>query len=213
MKLRACTARATALVVLMGLAAAPAAAADPVEMLREAVAARLLLMDDVARFKWNAELPIADPQREAALLQRMTASAVALGLPEDYARRVLAAQMEASRAIQGALFDRWRAARQGRFDEVPDLATVQRPAIDRATTALLEALAGARCELDDAEARRMFEAAPAGLDNQAVAWAIATAPLFTTSPCDIQVHSPEASRSTRASRSAAASPDTTTWMP
>ena len=140
-------------------------------------------MDDVARFKWNAKLPIADPQREAALLERSTASAVALGLPEDYARRVLAAQIEASRAIQAALFDRWHAARQGGFDDVPDLATVQRPAIDRATTALLEALAGARCELDDVNARHVFAAVPTELDDQPDAWAIASAPLFTTSPC------------------------------
>jgi chorismate mutase len=182
LKLRAWLARATALAVLISLAAVPAAAADPMEALRDAVAARLLLMDDVARFKWNAKLPITDPRREAALLERSTASAVALGLPEDYARRVLAAQIEASRTIQAALLDRWRKADQGKFRDVPDLATVQRPAIDRATATFLEALAAAQCDLADPDAKALLET-PSAVAGQAGAWAIATAPLFTTSPC------------------------------
>jgi len=160
-----------------------AVAGDSTAALRHAISARLLLMEDVARFKWNSKLTISDPEREGVLLERTTATAVSLGLPEDYARRVLAAQFEASRSIQSALFDRWGAAHHDVFADVPDLPAVHRPAIDRATTALLESLARARCELDRAEARAAFQATPEALADHSFAWSIATSAIFTTTPC------------------------------
>jgi len=159
------------------------AGSDPIAELRDAVAARLLLMQDVARFKWNAQLPIADPAREAALLEKVTHAAVDLGVPEDYARSVVAAQMQASRAIQVVLFERWRTQQHGAFPDVPDLATVQRPRIDRATTRLLQALAHARCALNDDAVRRRLTAVPTQLDGFSAAWHVATAALFATTAC------------------------------
>src|SRR4029077_4859677 len=114
--------------------------------LKDAIAARLLLMNDVARYKWNAELPVLDTAREAALLERTTDSAAAIGVPRDYARRVVAAQIAASREVQQTAIDRWRAERHGTFSDVPDLVTVQRPAIERATAALLTHLLDAMCK-------------------------------------------------------------------
>jgi chorismate mutase-like protein len=159
------------------------AAATPVTDLRDAVAARLLLMEEVARYKWNAQLPITAPEREAALLDRATAAAVEIDIPGDYARQVIAAQIEASRTMQAALFESWQAAHDGPFGDVPDLTTVQRPRIDRATTQLLHALARARCTLQTDDARRRLSAAPAPLARFTAAWQIATAALFSPTAC------------------------------
>jgi cyclohexadienyl dehydratase len=173
-----------AIVLLFVTAAASSfASADPIDALRDAIAPRLALMEEVAQYKWNAGLPIADPDRESALLERATAAAVAIGLPEDYARRALAAQIEASRALQMALFDRWRATGQTPFDGVSDLASVQRPRIDAATTHLLEALESARCRLHSTDARAKLGDPPAAFATESTVWSIATAVLFTAPTC------------------------------
>jgi chorismate mutase-like protein len=154
------------------------AAANPLAGLESAIAARLLLMDDVARYKWNHELAIADPEREAALLDRATAEAVAIGLPEAYARRVLAAQIDASRALQTELVTTWRQRQQPVFVAVPDLAGVQRPAIDAATLRLLEALHTSLCALADDEARAALKTTPPAFDHHLSVWTIATDALW-----------------------------------
>lgn len=154
------------------------AAADPLAGLEDAIAARLLLMDDVARYKWNHELAIADAGREAALLDRATAEAVALGLPEAYARRVLTAQIDASRTLQMELITTWRERHQPVFVGVPDLAGVQRPAIDAATQQLLEQLRASLCALAHDEARAELTTPPRSLDQHRTVWTIATDALW-----------------------------------
>lgn len=104
------------------------------------VLARLELMHDVARWKWNERKPIDDPEREAALLKRIVAQATARGIGADQARAFFEDQFAAAKIIQRADFDEWTQAARGPFENVPDLATVQRPRIDAATEALLDAL-------------------------------------------------------------------------
>jgi chorismate mutase len=145
--------------------------------LKDAIAARLLLADDVARYKWNHAQPVADPAREAIVLERTTSAAVALGIPYNYAQRVVAAQIAASRARQDALIASWRREGAAAFGDVPDLATAQRPALDRATTELLVQLKGALCALDDA-ARRTLDVPPQSFDESAHEWSIATDALW-----------------------------------
>src|SRR5262249_33478559 len=140
--------------------------------LREAIATRLLLADDVARYKWNHDLPVFDAQREAVVIEHTTAAAVALGIPHDYAERVVAAQIAASRDRQQASIDRWRGERHPAFADVPDLATAQRPALDRATTELLAQLSAAKCELDSA-AHGALDAPPTSLADSVHAWSTA----------------------------------------
>jgi len=135
-------------------------------------------MDDVARYKWNHDLPIADAERETALLDRATAEAVALGLPEAYARRVLAAQIDASRALQTELITAWRQQQQPAFEAVPDLFSAQRPAIDAATQRLIEQLNASLCALTRDEGRSEMETPPASFEGHRTAWAIATAALW-----------------------------------
>ena len=154
------------------------ASTEAVAALQDAIAARLQLMDDVARYKWNHGLPVLDAAREAALLDRTTAEAVARGIPETYARRVVAAQIAASRARQEELLQRWQdAAPPPTFADVPDLAREQRPAIDAATAALLTRLRTAMCSLDDT-ARTALAAPPQSFDGSTRVWATAVDPLW-----------------------------------
>lgn len=168
--------RSSVLVLLAVVLAGPvsAASSDPVADLRDAIAARLLLMQDVARYKWNAQLPIEDAAREKTLIERATADAVAMDMCAAYARDVIAAQVSASRALQTEWFARWRAAGQGTFTGVPELATTQRSAIDAATNALLKALVEARFELDSPDAIAPLDTPPQSLAREANAWSIAT---------------------------------------
>ena len=161
------------------------ATASPLDDLASAIAARLALMDDVARYKWNHSLPIVDEQREAKLVDSATDQAVTLGVPADYARRVVVAQIEASRTRQTELTTLWQAQHQAAFDGVPDLATAQRPAIDAATTNLLRRLRAAMCELDSAAAHAVFANPPAGLEGAKSAWSTATAALWPAPDCHL----------------------------
>ena len=102
---------------------------------------RLRLMHDVARGKWNEKKPIDDPAREAAVLEGVLLKASGLGLDLEYARPFFEDQFTAAKIVQRADFELWKGEGRGRFDEVPDLAGAQRPRIDAATDALLDALA------------------------------------------------------------------------
>jgi len=161
------------------------ATASPLDDLASAIAGRLSLMDDVARYKWNHSLPIVDEQREAKLVDSATAQAVTLGVPADYARRVVVAQIEASRTRQTELTTLWQAQHQAAFDGVPDLATAQRPAIDAATTNLLRRLRAAMCELDSAAAHAVFADPPTGLEGAKSAWSAATTALWPAPDCHL----------------------------
>jgi hypothetical protein len=91
---------------------------------------------------------------------------------------VLAAQIDASRTLQMELVTAWRQQQQGVFEAVPDLAGVQRPAIDAATQRLLEQLHASLCALAHDNARSALKTPPASFDQHPTAWAIATDALW-----------------------------------
>jgi chorismate mutase-like protein len=161
--------------------AGAAVRADPVAELADAIAARLALMDDVARYKWNHEQRVADPERESAVLDRVTTDAVALGVPQDYAHRVVGAQIDAARMRQVQLFAVWRTQPRTPFPNVPDLATVQRPAIDAATRSLITRLRASMCELDSTQAHAALERPPQSM--RADVWSLAVAALWPAPAC------------------------------
>jgi chorismate mutase len=115
---------------------------------------RLLVMHDVARWKWNTGQPVVDAEREKQFLDSLAGPAAAHGLDPASVREFFVAQIEAARMIQQADFQKWQAAKQGSFDYVPDLKTELRPRIDQLTPALLSALARARPYLQEEEGRR-----------------------------------------------------------
>lgn len=102
---------------------------------------RLRLMHDVARWKWNHEKPIADPDRERRLLDDVADQGTRSGLPTEFATRAFQGQFEVAKRIQEADFAQWKGANEGEFEDVPDLATVTRPRIDALSSEILRTLA------------------------------------------------------------------------
>jgi chorismate mutase-like protein len=150
------------------------------ETLRSLIDARLLLGEDVARYKWNTHGAIEDPPREARVIESVLPQAVALGLPADRATAFFRAQIEASKILQHELFARWQREGQGHFDGVPDLAGATRARFDQLTPRLLHALADNAAILADparhAEVTAVLGALDAGRISAAAA-AAATTPL------------------------------------
>jgi chorismate mutase-like protein len=150
------------------------------ETLRSLIDARLLLGEDVARYKWNTHGAIEDPPREARVIESVLPQAVALGLPAGRATAFFRAQIEASKILQHELFARWQREGQGHFDGVPDLAGATRARFDQLTPRLLHALADNAAILADparhAEVTAVLGALDAGRISAAAA-AAATTPL------------------------------------
>jgi chorismate mutase-like protein len=106
--------------------------ADPRMQLALLADARLAVVVDVARWKWNRNAPIEDRAREQRLLD---------GLPAE-ARGFFAAQIAAAKQLQQDLFSRWRAAGHERSPAERDLNEVLRPQIDQINARMLALLAG-----------------------------------------------------------------------
>jgi chorismate mutase len=101
------------------------------------LSARLRVMHDVARWKWHANRPIEDPEREEKLLADMEQRAGELKLDRKQVRALFAAQLTASKLVQQADFERWKATAPPPQDG-PDLQRDLRPQIDQLNRDLLE---------------------------------------------------------------------------
>ncbi|HUY87891.1 MAG TPA: gamma subclass chorismate mutase AroQ [Pirellulales bacterium] len=135
-------------------APAPAAAADALlELMRE----RLLVMHDVARWKWNAKRPIADPQREQALLAELGRRGADYGLAPAEVRSFMRAQIEAGKLVQEADWRQWEAEGRETFADAPDLQAELRPKIDRLSEQLLATYAKLLPQLAEPSAREQFK--------------------------------------------------------
>ncbi len=101
---------------------------------------RLTLMHDVARWKWNANQPIAAPQRERELLDSVVRQGRAKGLDANFVRTFFAAQIEAARSVEQTDFDHWNSIRQRPFAATTGLGELRRR-IDDLNRGLLNVLA------------------------------------------------------------------------
>ena len=122
-----------------------AAAADaqrPVAALLGLMRQRLLIQHEVARYKWQARLPITDAKREQELLDRAEARARDLGLEPGFAREFFHAQMRAGKLVQQADFDAWQRGDATPPATGPDLKAL-RLQIDGLNHQLLQALKNA----------------------------------------------------------------------
>jgi chorismate mutase len=104
------------------------------------VSQRLSLAEPVARYKWAHHQPITDTPREQALLADVEKRATKAGVDPAFARAFFQDQIDASKEVQNALFDSWRATRPPE-GAAPDLATSLRPQLDKLTQSLIAALA------------------------------------------------------------------------
>lgn len=111
---------------------------------------RLALATPVAQWKWANGRAITDPPREAALLADVDKRARAAGVDPAFAHAFFQDQIEASKQIQTALFDRWKTTKPP-AGPAPDLAATTRPALDQLTQALIPALARAQPLRDSAD--------------------------------------------------------------
>jgi len=109
-------------------------------LLLERLRDRLSLMPDVARYKWEHDRPIEDPEREESLIDHFVREAQARGLDADWSRHVIVAQITAARRVQQDCFERWRLSAPDESDPVLDLQTKLRPRIEQVTNQLLEIL-------------------------------------------------------------------------
>ena len=149
---------------------------DPAGALVTAMTERLLLMEDVARYKWNTKAPIEDLERQRVVLHKVVASAEAHGVPVGFASEFFQAQITAAKAIQSRLLEEWKRVGVGSFPDAPDLKTDLRPAIGALTGRIIDSLA--QLDAVDGEALcTMLDPVPDPLAEEAEAWGIATTPL------------------------------------
>ena len=150
---------------------------------------RLVLMEEIAKSKWNAGLPVEDVAREAVVLEKTMAIAVGEGLKADSAARVLRAQIAAAKIVQRKLFDRWRITERGKFPDASDLGDDLRPEVSRLSNALIAALAAANDALESCLAPQILSPVPPQLASFPGAWKVAvegtvTAPATCPSAVD-----------------------------
>lgn len=176
MKLNCVRVRATVLLLLLSGCSRPSAtgdAAPDIDRLLNLIRQRLVVMHDVARWKWNARAPITDPVRERTILAAIVVQGQQHDLDPAFVRDFFVAQFEAAKRLQEDDFRRWEAERQEPFAAVLDLATELRPKIDRLNGELLAALAALRPRLRDAEVRaRLRQRAEAVLSDDSITDAI-----------------------------------------
>jgi cyclohexadienyl dehydratase len=102
--------------------------------------ARLALMPAVAIYKWQHQLPVLDPAREAVVLDETVERAETLGIEGNSARALFALQMTLARALQERTIADLN-ERGLRGAPVRDLTRVLRPQLDRIGQELLLTLA------------------------------------------------------------------------
>lgn len=134
------------------------AAEDDATRLVELVHQRLILADEVARYKWNHKMAIEDLPREQVIIESLGRRAAAAGMPAEVAEVFFRAQIDASKAEQRALFELWRQSGVAQFRDAPDLITAIRPQLDALTPKLIAVLARLWPHLADAHCRQLLAA-------------------------------------------------------
>ena len=124
------------------------------QLLLELMRQRLLVMHEVARWKWHHQQPITDSAREAALLKQTGQRARELGLDEEFAIAFMKAQITAGKQLQQQDMEGWQTQPPSRNEPFADLARELRPKIDQLNVDLLSALAHLAPHLDDEQVRR-----------------------------------------------------------
>ncbi|MBB3826505.1 chorismate mutase [Xanthomonas arboricola] len=142
----------------------PARSQPSLDPLLDRIVARNAIGDAVALSKWDSGKPVLDQTREAAVLLSVRDQASHHGLEPDDAVRFFAAQMEANKAVQYALLNRWHERGRAPDTARPDLAAL-RARLDQLQGELLDALAAAgparaarECPTDTARAAARYAA-------------------------------------------------------
>lgn len=92
---------------------------------------RIALMHDVARWKYNNDVPIADLKREKEILDKLATQKRMALLGTDFMVAFFQAQMDAAKSVQTQLIQHWKKEKRKPFVNVPDLKTELRPQISK----------------------------------------------------------------------------------
>lgn len=128
-------------VILAGCAGTPPLPEES-EPVVAMMAERLELAHDVAWAKWASGLPVRDPAREAAVLDKLVRQGESAGIDEPLVARFVRAQIEASCLEQEAWMARWRKGTPLPAGEPPTLESL-RARIDHMSSLLLAEWAAA----------------------------------------------------------------------
>ncbi|GAB1541137.1 hypothetical protein NUACC21_38070 [Scytonema sp. NUACC21] len=112
-----------------------------VDRLLNLIRQRLLIQNDVARWKWNQNSAIEAPEREQELLAEIRKQAPTYDLNPDAAVVFFQWQIFAGKLLQVNNFQTWQREDLQFFDNVPDLNQTLRPSLDKLTPKILSALA------------------------------------------------------------------------
>ena len=114
---------------------------------------RLSYMPDVARYKYERQLPVEDLGRERQILDSIASDAGAQGLDPNSVEPFFQAQFDAAKRIQANVMLELEAEKRQAGD-YRDLKTVVRPELDRLGKEILESLASCLrrgCEFNSQE--------------------------------------------------------------
>ena len=101
------------------------AANDTGESIEQLITQRLLMMKDVAAYKWLHQRPVEDLAREQVVITNAVNTGLEAGIRVDSSRQFFGAQIHAAKLIQQCWFDRWQ---QGEAPTTsPDLTRDIRP--------------------------------------------------------------------------------------
>ncbi len=170
------------MIFLLLFAAANPAAASDVQLLRKLLVERLVLMEQVAAYKWNNDLPIDDPVREANVLDAAIARSRAAGLKPEAARHFILAQMEAAKMMQRHYFARWEEQAVGPIDDVPDLVGELRPRIGALSGELVTVVAKNQTQLETCPAIAVLRPIPLEFSAVPKVWVEAVSGIVGDSP-------------------------------
>jgi chorismate mutase len=149
-----------------------AAGSGALSDLGKLIDARLAVMQDVARYKWNSHAQIEDPVREQKLLDSVKSQSETMGLPSAWTLHFFREQMEAAKLVQYQLFAQWRKEHQGTFANTVDLGATIRPQLDALTPRLLQAISKSWSRI---------------VEGDGVADGIGKLKMSSTSPCAAQL--------------------------
>lgn len=111
----------------------PRPAATPAQRLSalgDLITERLRLAGPVAEYKWLHGTPIADPAREQAVIDEVTAAAQRKGIDPTQVAAVVRSQIAASKLVQRGLFTRWTHDPWDAPTTAPDIAALRQQITD-----------------------------------------------------------------------------------
>ncbi len=129
-----------------------------VRRLLELMNDRIVLMRGVARWKYNNHVPVADLEREKAILVRVAEQKLPANLNSDFVVTFFQAQMDVAKTVQTKLIQNWEEEKREPFADVPDLKTELRLQISELSQQILNILNQLAAERPNFQLVKMLEA-------------------------------------------------------